>query len=250
MSTAQLQYEQLEAADRIWHLRQTPLMEGLSLSDLRAVASACTDRIYSKGETIFNQGDPSDFLFLLNRGCVRISMVTAEDREKILGVFTTGDIFGENVLEPDQYFQTQAVAHEECWVSVISCDQFIRLIEQRASIAFNYLKILNQRLVEAREDIQDHSFLDTTHRLGKTLIKLAQTHGKLTHGDKDRVKLKIFLSHEHLARLIAGNRPHVSMIMSGFKKRGWVDYQGRKLLINVQKVQQFLQSAGHRTSVS
>ena len=46
------------------------------------------------------------------------------------------------------------------------------------------------------------------------------------------VKLIIPMSHEQLARMIGGNRPHISTIMSKFKKRGWIQYQGRKLLIN------------------
>ena len=59
MSTAQVQCEELVSVDRVWHLRQTGLMDGLPLSDLDAVLSACIDRIYSKGEVIFDQGDPS-----------------------------------------------------------------------------------------------------------------------------------------------------------------------------------------------
>lgn len=84
MSIAHLHSEQLEAVDRIWHLRQTLLLEGLSVSDLNAIASVCRDRIYSKGEVIFHQGDPVEFLYILNRGFVRVSLVTSDDRQKCL----------------------------------------------------------------------------------------------------------------------------------------------------------------------
>lgn len=248
MSIAHLHSEQLEAVDRIWHLRQTLLLEGLSVSDLNAIASVCRDRIYSKGEVIFHQGDPVEFLYILNRGFVRVSLVTSDDREKILGVFRAGDVFGENVLGPDQYCQMQTVAHEECWVSMISRQQFFRLVEQRVSIALNYVKILNQKLLEAREELATHSFFDTEHRLGKALIKLAENHGKSIYGEKDRIKLKIFLSHEHLAQLIGANRPHVSMIMSRFKKNGWIGYRGRKLMIDVPRIQQLLRPAVGETA--
>jgi len=86
MSTAQLRCEELVNVDRIWHLRQTGLVDGLSHSELNAIASAFEDRIYSKGELIFDQGDPADSLFILNRGCVRISIVYRNDREKILAI--------------------------------------------------------------------------------------------------------------------------------------------------------------------
>ena len=59
-------------------------MDGLALSDTQAIVSICRDRIYLKEEVIFDQGDPADSLFLLNRGCVRISVRNIHDREKIL----------------------------------------------------------------------------------------------------------------------------------------------------------------------
>lgn len=253
MSTAQLRYEEFEelaSVDRIWHLRQTRLIDGLSLADLNAIVSVCTDRIYPQGEMIFNQGDPADSLFILNRGCARICVVDAHDREKILGFYTTGDIFGEDVLGPKEYFGNQAMAHEECWVSIISRDQFVNLIRQRVSIGLNYVKILSQRLLEAREEIEAHSFLDTEHRLGKMLLKLAEHHGKPIFGEEDMVKLKISLTHDQLARLIGANRPHVSMIISKFKKKGWIGYQSRKLLINRNEIQRLLQPMDYGTARS
>ena len=231
MSTAQLRCEELASVDRIWHLKQSGLMEGLSLEDLNAVVSACKDRIYSKGEVIFDQGDPAELLYILNRGCVRISVVNPDDREKILGVYTAG-VLGENVLGPEESFQVRATAHEESWISMISRDQLIFLIRKRSAIAINYLKLLSLRLGEARQDIESHSFLDTEHRLARMLSQLAQKHGKPVFGDERMVKLRIAVSHEHLARMVGGNRPHVSMMMSKFKRRGWIGYQGRKLVIN------------------
>ena len=241
MSTAQVRCEELVSVDRVWHLRQSGLLDGLALSDLNAVLSACRDRIYPKGEIIFDQGDPADSLFILNRGYVRISVVSPQSREKILGLYTVG-ILGENVLGPNEFFQARATAHEESWVSIISRDQFAILIQQRVPIALNYARILSQRLLEAQEDIKSHSFLDTEHRLGRLLLKVAERHGQPLFRNEAVVKLKIALSHEHLAQLVGGNRPHVSMIMSKFKRQGWIDYQGRKLLIHREVMEGWLQA--------
>ncbi|MCZ6878666.1 MAG: Crp/Fnr family transcriptional regulator [Acidobacteria bacterium] len=241
MSMAQVRCEELVSVDRVWHLRQSGLLDGLALSDLNAVLSSCRDRIYTKGEIIFDQGDPADSLFILNRGCVRISVVSPQNREKILGLYTAG-ILGENVLGPNQFFHARATAHEESWVSIISRDQFAILIQQRVPIAINYARILSQRLLEAQEDIKSHSFLDTEHRLGRLLLKVAERHGQPLFRNQAVVKLKIALSHEYLAQLVGGNRPHVSMIMSKFKSQGWIDYQGRKLLIHREAMEGWLQA--------
>ncbi len=244
MSTVQVRCEELVSVDRVWHLRQAGLMDGLPLSDLDAVLSACVDRVYSKGEVVFDQGDPVDALFILNRGCIRISAVNPDSREKILAIYSSG-ILGENLLGSEKHFEARATAHEESWVSIISRQQFMHLIEQRVAIALNYAKILNRRLVEAREDIKSHSFLDTESRLAKVLLSLAERHGKPLLGNGDIMKLKITLSHEHLAQMVGGNRPHVSMIMSKFKRKEWIHYQGRKLLIHREKIAGFLQPPGN-----
>ncbi len=240
MSTVQVRSEELVSVDRVWHLRQAGLMDGLPLSDLNAVLSACIDRVYAKGEVVFDQGDPVDSLFILNRGCIRISAVNPDSREKILAIYSSG-ILGENLLGSEKHFEARATAHEESWVSIISRQQFMHLIQQRVAIALNYAKILNRRLVEAREDIKSHSFLDTESRLAKVLLSLAERHGKPLLGNGDIMKLKITLSHEHLAQLVGGNRPHVSMIMSKFKRKEWIHYQGRKLLIHREKIAGLLQ---------
>ena len=234
MSGAALRFEDLQGVDKIWHLRQAALLKGLSVRDLTVISRICTDRVYSKGEVIFYQDDPADSLFILNRGCVRVSVVNPNGREKIIGLFKTGDIFGENLMGPHKRRQVQATAHEECWASVLTRENFLRLVHEKPALALNLIEILTEKLSEAREDIGALSFLDTENRVAKTLLKLGESHGKFTVAEKKMVKLKIPLSHEQLARMIGGNRPHISTIMSKFKKRGWVHYQGRKLLINTE----------------
>ncbi len=234
MNGVALRFEELQGVDRIWHLRQAVLLKGLSVPDLTAIANICSDRIYSKGEVIFSQEDVADAIFILNRGCVRISVVNPTGREKIISLFKTGDVFGENVLGHPQRRKVQATAHEECWVSIVSRDNFLRMMSLKPELALNLIEILSHKLAETREDIGALSFLDTEHRVAKTLFKLAARHGKQTVTDRDMIKLTIPVSHEQLARMIGGNRPHISTIMFKFKKRGWVQYQSRKLLINTE----------------
>ena len=71
MKTVRVPLEELKNADKLWHLRQAALMEGLTSMDLEVFASICLDRIYPRGGVIFHQGDPADSLFILNRGYVR-----------------------------------------------------------------------------------------------------------------------------------------------------------------------------------
>jgi CRP/FNR family transcriptional regulator len=219
-------------------------MDGLTLPDTQAIVSICKDRIYLKEEVIFEQGDPADSFFLLNRGCVRISVRDPHDREKILDIYSTG-ILGENPLTQEPSFQVRATAHEDSWVSMIPLYQFTALVRESPAIALNYGKILCQRLYEAREDIQSHIFLDAEHRLAKTLVKLANNYGVPMPDQEGVVKLRISVRHEHLAHLVGANRPHISTIMGRFKRRGWVSYLGRKLIIDRKKMGDLVAEAGN-----
>ncbi|MGH9340855.1 MAG: Crp/Fnr family transcriptional regulator [Acidobacteriota bacterium] len=236
MSTAQLQLDGLQTSDRYWHLQQTDLANGLSPADLKAIALLCSDRLYSKEDVIFEPGQAADSLFILNRGCVRLSAMNAEAKEKILGILSSGDIFGEDLLGPTRHFQSQATAHEDSWISIIYRDPFLHLIQERPALALNYIRLLSRKLTETQQDLENQSFLDVLHRLGKTLLKLAESHGRPIFSDRNLVKLRILISHEHLAQLIGGNRPHVSTIMSDFRRKGLIQSQDRKLVINVSRL--------------
>ena len=234
MNNSERAIKQVANLDKVWHLQQSSLMDGLSPEDLAAVASICTDRFYDKDEVIFERGDPASHLYILFRGCVRSSVCNEEGREKIVAFFKTGDVFGESLLESDRLHQSQALAHEECWIGTLSRLEFANLIRQRLRLAFNFIQVLSNKLGEARADIEALSFLGTQQRLARTLLKMANVHGKSIVAQDSLRKIKFPVSHENLARLIGANRPHVSTIMSDFKKKGWISYQGRKLLINTE----------------
>ncbi|HSR51333.1 MAG TPA: Crp/Fnr family transcriptional regulator [Acidobacteriota bacterium] len=222
--------------DKLWHLKQCGLMENLGEEDIEAVAGICKDRLYAKGDTLFERGEPANFIYILFRGSVRSAVGDEGGKERIVGFFKTGDVLGENILGPRPAHQSEATAHEECWVGVISRKDFVRLLTQRPSLALNFIRILSEKLGEAREDIKSLSFMGTEERLAQTLIKLGTSHGKEIVSQDCVRKLRFALSHEHLARLIGANRPHVSTIMSGFRKKGFIEYQGRKLLINMKRM--------------
>lgn len=251
MSTAQIEFRQsnnqLRNADKVWHLQRAGLTDGLSIRDLHILTTLLTDRIYRKEDVIFHQGDPADSLYILNRGTVRLMVGTSTGREKIISVLATGDIFGEDVLGPAKGRQCQAVAHEESWVSSLNRETLLALLRDKPALALNFVGLLNKKLTDARDEIEALSFHDTEHRIAKMLLKLSDQHGKSLVSPKPLTKLKIPVSHEHLAQLIGANRPHVSAIMSEFKKKGLIGYQKRKLLIDVKQVSKIV-TEGHEAA--
>ena len=242
MRTKQTRVEGLEDADRVWHLKHTAFMEGLSSTDLQAISEMCADRIYPKEKTICYQGDPAHSFFLLNRGHVRLSTEGPNRKEKILEILKTGDVFGEDILGPQESYQCKATAHDECWVSAISRKSLGRLLRQRPALYANLVQILNWRISEAHRELLDLSVLKVESRIGKALLKLGVDHGRPVLATPNFVKLRITITHEQLASLVGSDRTHVSMIMGKFRKRGWLNYEKNRIWIEAEKLRSFLRS--------
>ena len=226
----------LKNVDRIWHLQQTGLTEGLSLGDVRTLAGCCRDQLLNKNETVYSQGDQADEFYILNRGTFRLMVNSPSGRQKIVGILAAGHIFGEEVFVREGLRQTAAVAHEESWISAVEKDALMRVVGEIPPLGLNLLRLLNERLMETRDEIETLSFNTTERRIARTLVKLSRKHGKRILSTEPFRKLKIFMSHEHLAQMIGANRPHVSAIMSEFKKKGLIRYQKRRLLVNEEEL--------------
>lgn len=227
----------LKNADLLWHLRRTGLVDGLDEADETTIAAGCTDAILDVNEVIYDQGDPPDRLFVVNRGSVRLTATAADGREMIVGVLGAGALFGEEALGGTEGSRrSRAVAHEECWVFSIGRDELRSLMLQLPRFAVNLVELLNRSLEEAREELEVFSFRSTEERVAGALVKLSSRHGREVVGEGSVRKLRIPVSHELLAQMVGANRPHVSAIMSQFRKRGWIRYQKRRLLIDVAEL--------------
>ena len=199
MSAFYLQPQELKSADKLWHLKKSPLMQGLSFRALATTASLCSDRIYAKSEAIFERGDPRDALYILNRGSVLLSLSSLTGKEKIVALLRNGDVFGEEVLGPHEDRLVGAVAHQDSWVSFIASEHLHQLIQQQPALSLNFARILNERLYESRDDIEALAFLTTEQRVAQALLRLARNYGRSILSNQRLTKIAIPLSHERLA---------------------------------------------------
>lgn len=224
--------EELAAANKVWHFEQAELLHGLQAHEIQRFLNLSVDHIFADQRPIFEPGEEADRVFILNRGVVRLQVPNLNSREKTVAVLIGGEVFGLESLAESQAYQLEAVAHEEAWVSSIAGADVRSLAVAIPQFALNAIQILVRRLGDATEDIHSLCFLDIEQRLIRTLLKLADRHGKPLRHRNGSVKLKVRISHEHLARLLGANRPYLSNIMSSFKKKGWIGYSNHRLLIH------------------
>ena len=176
---------------------------------------------YSPAATIFTQGDPSDAIFYIQHGSVKLSVVSQKGKEAVVGVLSPGDFFGEGALAGQPVRLATATAMTPSRILVIPKRQMIRLLHRHHALSDRFIAHMLARNNRLEEDLVDHLFNASEKRLARTLLLLAR-YGK-TDGPR-RVLPK--LSQEVLAEMVGTTRSRVNFFMNKFRKLGFIDYNG------------------------
>ena len=151
-------------------LARVPLFAGLPCEELENLATCLHRRRYVRGESIFREQDPGSSLFLIEAGKVKISLVSPDGKEVIVGVFGDGCFFGELALLDGAPRSADAMAIEPSIVLMLGRNDFVRYLEDHPKIAVNLLQVLSHRIRRDGQQIQDAAF-DIPARLARLLLR-------------------------------------------------------------------------------
>ena len=176
-----------------------------------------------KRQTIFSQGDPAETVFYIQRGKVRLSIISKSGKEATIALLGEGDFIGEQCIASSQP-QRMATATAMTEGKVLKIDRkemVIALHEQHAlsDIFVSYLLSRNRRV---QEDLIDQLFNSSEKRVARILLLLAKF-GK--EGVPETVVPRI--SQEVLAEMVGTTRSRVSFFMNRFRKLGFIEYNGK-----------------------
>lgn len=211
------------------------LFQGISETEAQRVASLCAERKYGKDVTIFSKGDPSNALFIVKSGKVRILSLSDRGTETIVHILKEGEIFGELLLSEEQRAFT-AVAGTDALVTVLSKGSLTELLAAIPTISKNFIRLLSMRLAKVERDFGDFGHTWSYNRLAKVLLRLCEAHGKETPAG---TVIPLRLTHEDLANLIGTTRETVTTQMIRFRRRGLVKRQDRFLVVNKLRLSEF-----------
>src|SRR5512135_336919 len=211
------------------------LFQGISETDAQRVARLCTERKYRKGSTIFSKGDPSNALFIVKSGKVRILSLSDKGTETIVHILKEGAIFGELLLSEEQRAFT-AVAGTDALVTVLSKGSFMELLTAIPTVSKNFVQLLSKRLAKVELEYGDFGHTWSYNRLKKVLLRLCEEHGKET---PKGTLIPLRLTHEDLANLIGTTRETVTTQMIRFRRMGLVKRQDRFIVVNKPRLEEF-----------
>jgi len=176
---------------------------------------------YRKGQTVFAQSDAADAIFYLQKGKLKLTVVSNNGKEAVVALLGAGDFFGEGCLAGQQVRMATAAAMTDCAVVRLDKAEAIRVLHEEASFSELFLKHLLSRNIRIEEDLVDQLFNSSEKRLARVLLLLANF-GK--EGKPETVIPKI--SQETLAEIVGTTRSRVSFFMNRFRKLGFIKYNG------------------------
>jgi CRP/FNR family transcriptional regulator, cyclic AMP receptor protein len=176
---------------------------------------------YPTGASIFAQGDPCDAVFYVQRGSVKLSVVSQTGREAVVGVLGARDFFGEGALAGQPVRLATATAMTASRIRVVPKRQMIRLLHQQHTLSDRLIAHMLARNSRLEEDLVDQLFNASEKRLARTLLLLAR-YGKPDGPRRTLPKI----SQEVLAEMVGTTRSRVNLFMNKFRKLGFIDYDG------------------------
>jgi CRP-like cAMP-binding protein len=173
------------------------------------------------GKAVFRQGDPADSIFYIEKGKVKLTVVSKRGKEAVVALLSPGDFLGEGCLAGEVRRMASATPLSECKIIRLEKMSAVRALRVDPAFSEQFLTYLLARNLRIQEDLVDQLFNSSEKRLARLLLLLANI-GK--EGQVDRVIAK--MSQETLAEMIGTTRSRVSYFMNKFRKLGFIKYNG------------------------
>jgi CRP/FNR family transcriptional regulator, cyclic AMP receptor protein len=176
---------------------------------------------YRKGEVVFSQGDTGDAVFYMQKGKVKLTVVSEQGKEAVIAILGADEFFGEGCLAGQAQRIATVTAMTDSVVVRLEKAAIVRVIHQEPTFSELFIAHLLGRSIRVEADLVDQLFNSSEKRLARMLLLLANF-GKESKPEPIIAKI----SQETLAEMIGTTRSRVSFFMNKFRKLGFIEYNG------------------------
>ena len=178
--------------------------------------------VYRKDQIIFSQGEVADTIFYIQKGSVKIVVLSDRGNEAVVGILEAGQFFGEGCMNGHSQRMATATATEESLITAITKPAMIAIMHDEPKFSELFVAYLLTRNSRVEDDLIDQLFNSSEKRLARLLLLLAKF-GK--EGSPTPISPNI--SQETLAEMVGTTRSRVSYFMNKFRKLGFISYNGK-----------------------
>ncbi len=221
-------------------LEGSELFLGLTEEESRKATRQMEENRFLRGATIFRKNDPSDTLFMLKEGLVKIVAPSEKGAGTILYILRPTDIFGELLLVEERR-PFNALAVTDVLAGVLSREDFIEVLSAIPRVRLNFIRILSRRLAHVEKGATEFRHTRSYQRLAMVLLQICAEHGEDTPWG---VILRLSLTHADLAEMIGTTRETVTNQLNRLHRMGLVWVHGRHLVVNRRRMADYVQSGG------
>jgi CRP-like cAMP-binding protein len=230
------QVERAATHDKTWRLSEVDIFCDLSSADMDAIAAAAPMKTFAAGDLLYSTHKPTETLFILKRGRVRIFRISADGRALTTAIITPGTIFGEMVLLGQSMHDNYAEALDEAVVCVMSRADVHTVLLSDARIAARITEILGRRLRQMEQRLSDTVFKTVPQRIAGTLLELAGQQRRYRLPGRDPV---VALTHEQVAAVVGTSRETATKTLGEFAELGLIQLRrGRITLLDPDRLRE------------
>jgi CRP-like cAMP-binding protein len=175
---------------------------------------------YRRGEVVFSQGDPGNDIRYIQKGAIKLSVLSRIGKEAVVAMLGAGDFFGEGALAGQPVRIGTATAVMASSVLIIEKEAMVQLLHDEPAFADRFIAFMLTRNMRIESDLVDQLFNSSEKRLARTLLLLAR------YGQANPQRMVPKISQETLAEMIGATRSRVNFFMNKFRKLGLIEYNG------------------------
>jgi len=213
-------------------LQSVSLFWDLSEEQLGYISDQMIPKKYSSGQYFFLEDSQGEQCFFVIHGSVKVTRLSKEGREVILAILNEGEFFGEMSLLDGDSRSANVIALEDTKVFTLNRKDFLNVIKKYPNIAIELIKILAHRLRKSDRQITSLSLSDAEKRIALCILRIADEQGTIQRGLVTIIKMPI---QQDIANMSGTSRETVSRTLKLFEKEGFIDRDGRKLIIKDYK---------------
>jgi CRP/FNR family cyclic AMP-dependent transcriptional regulator len=205
-------------------LKAVPLFASFPEDQLRMLTTVVTRKSAPRSTTIMVGGDPTDSLYIVLSGRLKVMMSDAEGKEVILSILGAGEIFGEMGLIDDEPRSATVVTIEPCELLSLAKRDFKKSLAENFEMSMAVMRGLVKRLREADRKIGSLALLDVYGRVARLLLDMSEN----VNGEKVVTKR---LPKQDIAKMIGASREMVSRVMKDLQTGGYIEMRGSTIVL-------------------
>ena len=209
------------------------IFQNLEPAEVEALSREALRKKSATGQALFMQGDPTDEMFLIKGGRVKLTKVLEDGTELTLDIRKAGDFVGENMFSEEGQYPVSAYCLEDTLTCGFSRSQFEELVLQHPKVGLQIIKNLSERITWLTRRVGSLAVTNIEDRLYRVLSSVAKEHGMVS---PQGTVIQFPLTHEDMSFLTGAHRVSITRAMKALKRAGKIIHEDRKLILPSLKI--------------